>query len=389
MHKIIGSLIVLSLLLVSCGGPKIVKPGDVKFDRVKAGFLCIGQVGSNNWAATHDLARNLVDTKYQWLDTVLSENVAPDDISSAVSHLVNDEKCNVIFATDPAYQTEILKAAAAYPSVVFEQCNGVKNAQNLGTYSAEAYQIYYLNGLMAGALTKSAKTGYVAAQADNQVIRHINAFALGVKAANPKASVLIRWINAWNAPDKARAAAESLISDGADALAFSENSATVVQVAAEHTIAGKQIYVFSHNSPMQAFGPDSTVSGQLLDWSILYDQILSDIHKGSWSNVDLWWRAKEGAALLGGSLTDQINQKFEIPLENIKVKTPDFGEKDSYSLVFARLDAIKNEQFEPFTGPVNDQKGIQRILPGKSLIKKDILSINWLVDNVVGELPQQ
>ncbi|MFX9877891.1 BMP family ABC transporter substrate-binding protein, partial [Acinetobacter baumannii] len=85
------------------------------------------------------------------------------------------------------------------------------------------YQVYYLNGLAAGALSKTGKVGYVAAFPIPEVKRHINAFALGVRAVNPKAQVLVRWINAWYDPAKAREATEALLAQGADVFAFTED----------------------------------------------------------------------------------------------------------------------------------------------------------------------
>ena len=47
------------------------------------------------------------------------------------------------------------------------------------------------------------------------VVQGINAFALGMRAANPKAQVKVVWLNTWFDPAKEREAAQSLINDGA------------------------------------------------------------------------------------------------------------------------------------------------------------------------------
>ena len=112
------------------------------------------------------------------------------------------------------------------------------------------------------------------------MVRHINAFALGIKAVNPKAEVHVRWTYAWYGPDKAREAAEALIAEGCDSLAFTEDTPAVIEVGQEHTEKGKQIYTFSHYSPMQPYGKDSVVSGQLVDWGVMYEKILKDLYEG-------------------------------------------------------------------------------------------------------------
>ena len=64
---------------------------------------------------------------------------------------------------------------------LFGHATGYLRAPNVMTYIAEMYQSYYINGLIAGALTESNKLGYVAAFPIPEVKRHINAFALGAK----------------------------------------------------------------------------------------------------------------------------------------------------------------------------------------------------------------
>jgi len=72
---------------------------------------------------------------------------------------------------------------------------------------------------MAGALTKSGIVGYVAAVPIPEVIRHINAFAIGVKEVNPKAIVKVKWLPSgkWVAVEEARAATRGLLREWADA----------------------------------------------------------------------------------------------------------------------------------------------------------------------------
>jgi basic membrane protein A and related proteins len=252
--------------------------------------------------------------------------------------------------------------------------------------------MYYLNGIMAGALSKSGKAGYVGAFPTSEVIRHINAFALGFKAANPKGTVSVRWINSWYDPGKAKEAAESLVAEGCDALAFTEDSPSVIEVAQNHTKAGKQIYAFSHYSPMEKYGPDSVVSGELVNWGPMYVQILSDIKAGKitdWSKYDLYWKAKEGAAFLGSSAENPVNPKFIPALKAVKIKTPDLGTMNAYDLSMKRYDQVKAETFEPYTGPIKDQSGKVRIAAGKKATVGELIAIDYFVDNVKGEIPKQ
>ncbi len=361
----------------------------VSAEKLKAGFIYIGPVGDYGWSHAHDMGRKYAEKKYPWLETVFVESVAESDSARIIDRLIQQQKCDVVFTTSFGYMEDTIAAGKRYPDKLFMHCSGFKRSENVGTYFGDLYQMYFLNGIMAGALTKTNKIGYVAAFPIPELVRHINAYALGVKVANPDANVHVKWIYAWYGPDKAREAAEALIAEGCDALAFTEDTPAVIEVGQSHTEKGKQIYTFSHYSAMQHYGVDSVVSGQLMDWGGMYAKILGDIRNNTWTNEDIWWLAKEKAAILGGNDTDIINPKFVAPLKAAMIDSKELGKISAYDLVVKRYEQMKKgvEYFEPFTGPIYDNKGNLKIKTGQKASKEDLLSIMYYVDNVVGDIP--
>ncbi|MEM1680822.1 MAG: BMP family ABC transporter substrate-binding protein [Sulfolobales archaeon] len=186
--------------------------------------MYVGPIGDYGWSHAHDVGRRYIETVFKdKVETYYVESVEEPKVYDVLKKLVG-EGYKVIFTTSFGFMDGTLQAAKEFPNVIFFHCSGYKRWYNMGTYFADLYQLYYLNGLMAGALTKSGKVGYVAAHPIPEVVRHINAFALGVKEVNPNAKVYVVWIHAWYDPPKARAAAESLIAQGVDVLAFTEDS---------------------------------------------------------------------------------------------------------------------------------------------------------------------
>jgi simple sugar transport system substrate-binding protein len=358
--------------------------------QLKAGFVYVGPVGDYGWSHAHDMGRKYAEKQLPWLKTVFIESVAEADAARIIDRFIQEENCDVVFTTSFGYMDDTIKAGKKYPNKHFMHCSGFKQTKNVGTYFADLYQTYYLNGLMAGALTKSNKIGYVAAFPIPELVRHINAFALGIKAANPNAEVHVRWTYAWYGPDKAREAAEALIAEGCDALAFTEDTPAVIEVGQEHTEKGKQIYTFSHYSPMQPYGKDSVVSGQLVDWGVMYEKILTDLHDGTWTSDDQWWLVAEKAAILGGAFGEPINPKFVDPLKAVTVETKDLGKLSIYDLVFKRYEQMQKgtDTFDPYVGPISDNTGKLQIKAGEKASKGDLLSIMYYVDNVVGSIPK-
>lgn len=388
----LATVLLLSLgAVLSCGDPEgveidgkgIVAP----IEKIKAGFIYLGPIGDYGWSASHDIARKSIGMKYSdWLETVFVESVPENDARRYIDRLINEENCNVIFATSDVYENAMLDSAIRYPHVIFMQCAGTKKADNLGTYFADVYQIYYVNGIMAGALTKTGKVGYVASHKSSEVIRHIDAFALGVKVASPASTIDIAWVNSWYDPPRAREAAEALIAKGVDTLAFTEDSPAVVQAAQASTDRGNPVYVFGHYSPMQQFGETSVVSGHIVDWTGLYEKILTGLHTGSWSNDDLWWRAAEGAAQLGAEIDKPVNPRFADALKAVTIKTG-AGFSSAYDFALREYGRLKNGEFEPFTGPISDPEGNIRLAANHELGKEELQVLDWFVDNVKQNSP--
>ncbi len=383
--RIAKGLIIIGLCLIVASG--LAFAGDKK---LKAGFIYVGPVGDYGWSHAHDMGRKFAESKLPWLETIYIESVAESDSARIIDRFIQGEKVDVVFTTSFGYMADTLKAGKKYPDKKFMHCSGFKQLPNVGTYFADLYQTYYLNGLMAGAMTKTNKIGYVAAFPIPELIRHIDAFALGIKATNPKAEVHVKWIYAWYGPDKAREASEALIAEGCDALAFTEDTPAVIEVGQEHTEKGRQIYTFSHYSPMQPYGKDSVVSGQLVDWGVMYVKILQDIYNGTWKNNDEWWLIAEKAAILGGSFENIINPKFVAELKMKMVDTPDFGKISAYDLVVKRYEQMKKgpDVFDPFSGPIKDNTGKLKIKEGQRASKGDLLSIRYYVDNIAGSIPK-
>jgi len=362
---------------------------------LKACFIYVGPIGDYGWSHAHNEARLFVENQFAWLETAYAEAVPEADVERFLDRFIVEEGCDVVFTTSFGFMDGTIAAANKYPDKIFFHCSGFKRTPNSGTYFIDFYQLYYLNGLMAGALTKSGKVGYVGAHPIPEVVRHIDAFTLGVREVNPEATVDVRWLFSWYDPAKAREATEALIADGADVLAFTEDSPTVLQVGQEYTEQGQPVYTFSHYSPMEEFGPDSAVSGQLVDWGIIYQDILMKVYLGVYNNqnlenVDYWWLMREKGAILGGSFEHPINPKFEDALKAVEISDPMLGELSVYDLLMKRIDQMTDPAmlFDPFTGPINDQDGVERVAAGHRMSIGELLVMDWLVEGNVGSIPR-
>ncbi|MCK4692949.1 MAG: BMP family ABC transporter substrate-binding protein, partial [Anaerolineales bacterium] len=164
---------------------------------MKACYIYVGPIGDYGWTHAHNVGRLYVESQFDWLETAYAESVPEADADRFLDRFVMEEGCDVIFTTSFGFMDATITAAEKYPDTLFFHCSGFMRAPNLGNYMADFYQLYYLNGLMAGALSKTGKIGYVGAHPIPEVVRHINAFTLGVQEVNPDATMDVRWLMAW------------------------------------------------------------------------------------------------------------------------------------------------------------------------------------------------
>lgn len=404
-------LMILAFALSACqpAAPAAEEPEEVveapaALETIKACYIYVGPIGDVGWTNAHDRGRLYADEKYDWLETAYAESVSEADVGRFVDRFILEEGCDVIFTTSFGFMDATLAAAERYPDNYFFHVSGYKRAPNMGTLMADFYQIYYLTGLLAGAMTETNELGYVAAHPIPEVVRHINAFAIGAREVNPDITVDVRWLYAWYEPAKAREAAEALIAEGADVLNFTEDTATVVQVAEEYTTERNQpVYAFGHYSPMLRFGPESVLSGKIIDWGVIYEDILTKIYLGIYTTtnletVDYWGllgggmqvNAPESVAL-GADFDVPINPKHADALKAVMVNDPILGEISVYDLVFARIAQMRDPAvlFDPFQGPINDNTGAERVPAGWRLSLAELNTIDWFVDGVLGEVPRR
>ena len=357
--------------------------------KLKACFVYIGPRGDIGWTYAHDQGRQIAEKSLPWLETKYVESVPEGQATATLDRLVAD-KCQVIFTTSFGYMDDTLAAAKKYPDVIFAHATGYKRMPNVATYIAEFYQVYYLNGLVAGAMTKSGKVGFVGTFPIPELKRHLSSFALGVKAANPKAVVNVKWLNSWFDPAKTREASEALISEGADILSSAEDSATGVQTA-----AARKIPTFSHYNSMYKFSPDYVVSGHIAHWDKIYIDFLSKIHAGTYtaknlSNVDYWSLLNSGGVEMGADAGLAINSKYAAQLKAARM-TVNGKQVSVYDRVMTLMADMKKAKptFDPFTGPIADRNGVMRVAAGKVSSIGDLNGMSWVAPGVVGAVADE
>ena len=330
---------------------------------LQVGFIYVSPVGQAGWTYEHDQARQTMQRALgNRVTTRFVEAVPEGADAERVMRDLAAQGSQLIFATSFGYLEPALRAAADLPSVKFEHAGGYKTAANLNTYNARFYEARWLAGWLAGKSSPRGVAGYVAGFPVPEVVQGINAFTLGMQAANPKAVVRVLWLNTWFDPPKEREAGLALINAGADVLTNHSGSAAVPQVAEE-----KGVRLIGYQSDMRAHAPKAQLAAVTADWGGYYTRVAESVLAGTWNAQPVWGGMKDGM----------------VKLSAVSPALPAALRKE----LAAREKALVSGKAAPFSGRLVDQTGRVRNERG-ALADDAIARMDWFVQGVSGTLPR-
>ena len=329
----------------------------------KAGFVYVGPVADFGWSHQHDLGRQAAQKAIgDKLKTTFVESVKEGPDSERVIRELATGGNGIIFTTSFGFMNPTIKVAKQFPAVKFEHCTGYKRAVNVATYNIRFYEGRYIQGVIAGKVSKSGVVGYIGSVPIPEVVMGMNAFIQGMHTVNPQGKIKLVWINGWYDPGKESDAAKALIDQGADIIAQHTDSAAPLQVAEQRGVHG-----FGQASDMIKFAPKAQLTSSVDHWDEYYTQRIQAAMDGSWTTQDIWGGLKMGMLHMA-------------PWTNM----PD----DVAQAAQAAEDGIKSGSIVIFKGPINDQGGKIKVADGAQLTDDDILGMNWLAEGIEGTLPQ-
>lgn len=327
--------------------------------RLKIGFIYENTPEDSQWCYAHELGRQYIDDTFgKQIETMSISNVRPNiDDEKAISDMVNNG-ADIIFVTSPAMIMASVKMAIAHPQVKILNCSLNASHKYIRTYYARMYEAKFLTGVLAGALADENKIGYVAQYPVYGTISNINSFALGAKLVNPRAKIYLEWSSRKNSDPMAEFKKENIkyISDQD-------------MITPRCSLRRFGLYVEDENNTQNLAMP-------VWHWGVFYEKLIQSIMSGSWKHdensdtakaLNYWWGMSSKAV--------DIICSTKLPAETLR-------------LIETLKSLICEGRFEPFTGKLYDQNGKLRNDEGNELTPEDIVTMDWLLDNVVGSIPK-
>ena len=293
---------------------------------------------------------------------ILVENVydGTPDVQNIIQQLIN-EGCNVIIGHSNGYNEDMDVFAQQYPDIQFYCYEGI-TSDKITTYSINNQEVMYMLGYLCAKVSDGDEVGFIAPMQNSHIIRSIDAFALGAKRANENAKVRVMWVNSWWDPETDKLCAETLISEGINAMAYYGSTSAALQAC-----EANGAYCTGFHIDMHDYAPNACLSSFVWNWV----PILSEI-------VERYVAEDNSHEMIIGGLDTDCAQMA--PLNT------DIIDTDIVADVEALQEQIMAGEIDVFAGPIYDNEGNLVVAEGETVTEEDLFSIMYLVDNVIGSL---
>jgi basic membrane protein A len=238
---------------------------------------------------------------------------------------------------------------------------------NTAGYWVDLYSLMYVQGVAAGEVTKTDKTGFVNAIQTPANLALVNAFALGCQSVNPECTVNNIYVNSFTDPPKEVEATTTLVNQGADVIAnFMDDSATV------KTATGKGAWGFGMYDDQMDDAESHYVTAQVWEEGLskIFKSKLEELVEGKWETEEIDWGTPEGTLdVKFGPWGDEVPAPVKATAEKV-------------------YDEINNGM-NPFVGPIEDTTGTVKVPAGEELDPRDPEGLvynkwEWPVKGVIG-----
>lgn len=325
---------------------------------LKIAFINDKSPQASKWVYMHDLGRKALEEEFGDKISVSVYN----DVSNTTDAVNVMKKaiangCTLIFVTTPNLIKACTSIAVKYPHIKILNCSLNTCYGHIKTYYGRLYEAKFLMGAIAGIMTDGDEIGYLADYPIYGAIANINAFALGARMVNPNAQIHLYWYKT----KETEADIERKLKDAGVSIVSGYDS-------------------FPNNGQVRFgiydFKRDETkpLAMPVWEWGNFYSKIVHSIFDNTWKKeklksdeaVNYWWGMSAGMIdiILSSQLPTGVRQ-----------------------LVDVLKQAIQTGILHPFSGKIYAQDGSLRNEAGNKMTPYEIMTMDWLADNVLGSIP--
>ena len=328
-------------------------------DSLKIAFIYTKTIETSSWAYAHELGRHYLEQTFGGrIKTMAFDKADSEAEVEAAIELAVAAGCELIFTTATQMVNQSVRSAIQHPKVKIYNCSIMMSYSSICTYYARMYESKFLLGAIAAALSRADRLGYVADYPIYGAMANINAFALGAKMINPYVEIHLVWTKV-----KGTDAREKLDQEG---IVFVSDNDMITPGNASREYG---IYLKRDDGTLE------NLATPIWHWGKFYEQMVRNIFSGGSTEADAQ-KGKKAVNYWWGMSADVIDV--------ICSKSMPHG---TSRLIEFLKSSIRAGAFHPFDGPIYAQGGVLQCEKGQSLQPDEIITMDWLAENVVGKIP--
>jgi basic membrane protein A len=338
---------------------------------ISLGFIYVGPKDDYGYNQSH--AEAVAEVKKGSGVKVVEEENVPETagVQKTMQGMISQDGATLLFPTSFGYfDPHMLAVAAKNPNVRFAHCGGMwleaKHPKNTGSFFGYIDEGQYLNGVIAGHMTKSKKLGFVAAKPIPQVLRNINAFTMGARSVDPSITTTVIFTGEWSMAVKEAEATNSLADQGADVFTMHVDGPKVIV----ETAAKRGKFVCGYHASQAKLAPAAYLTGAEWNWIAAYKIIIDAARAGKPHPNFVRGGLKEGFVK-----TSAYGSMVGVPARKAADDVKALMLKDAFDI------------FKGGSAGLKDNTGKIVIPAGKSIKQTDptLEGMNYLVEGVIGK----
>ena len=344
--------------------------GYTRRNPLRIAFIYDKNPDNSRWIYGHELGRNYLDTRFEGLvETIRFDDCDTDEKLRRAIDAAAADTDGLVVTTSPIQMPETLRAAIHYPNMRFLNCSINLSHNAVRTYYGRSHESKFILGALAATVASNHRIGYLSDYPIYGVIAGINAFAIGASLIDPEAKIILKW---------------STKKDTDWEREFREEGVYVISgpemIKPEHTSRAYGLYQIDPIEVAEGTAGDDlhirNLAASVTDWGKYYELIVKTILDGTWDAktpatkdqaINYWYGMRSG-------VNDLILSEH-LPYSSKK-------------LAHIMKEGIVRGMLTPFDGELRSQSGIVKTADDPDLTTDEIITMDWLCDNVIGEIPE-
>lgn len=322
-------------------------------------FIHAMREAESAWVRAHEEgARKLEEIMGDQVIVQRYAGVGTGELAERVMEIAIKNGAEILFASTASLLNACRRVSARHPEVKIFNCSVNMPYPEVFYYGCRFYEASYLSGVIAGTMTKQDEIGYIADDPSNISCAEINAFALGVQLTRPNAKIQLKWSGV------AGASKNNLME---------QNSSKIPADVFQKVDENGQLGLFRINNE----GHCERIAAPRRNWGTFYVRLVkcflsreldaAPFSKYGEQAVNFWW----------GLASDVVDLEWTQQLpEGTKV------------LADILKNGIRNGSIDPFARKIISQNGEIRNVGAKNLSPEEILTMDWLSENIIGCIPE-